>query len=105
VIRGVSVLITPARPAFYFVFFLLFGPDRRVPLNFLAFSMWALVQSLFATAPSRVGAGGWIFPSLIQVCRVARDMPIALAASFVVQGLGLIDKKYTAFLDTCQVIC
>jgi hypothetical protein len=30
-------------------------------------------------------------------------MPIAFAASLVVQGFGLIDKNRTELLDTCQV--
>jgi hypothetical protein len=64
--RRVWCSSTCASRFFYFDLFLPLGPGRRVPLNFRALSISALVQSLFATAPSRVGAGGWITPSLIQ---------------------------------------
>ena len=52
-VRGVSVLIAPARPAYFFGF----GPRFRVPLNFFALSTSASVQILTFMLASTTGLG------------------------------------------------
>jgi hypothetical protein len=103
-VRGVSVLIAPARPAFLLLYGFDFGPDFSLPFILRARSISSVDQFRKALRPTLSCFGGFSFPFASQRSRVALETPIDLATSDVDCGLIMrlkgvtIQKRLSSYL-------